>query len=179
MDPRIVPLYYLCSIAGVVMVVGGIWLIYKQKIYIDSESKQVTEIETPIGKFKTNLPALVLFALGFFPLIYPIVQAKSFAQKLQICGEVEADTFPVNVYAIVKLDSLRNSRSFKLPVPFLEGVTEDYLVLYVSQNILDEQSAVIGQNRGGEIHLEKIKISAGMSEKLKPNPLPPVPDEFH
>lgn len=86
------------------MVVVGIWLIYQQKIYIDAESKQVTEIETPIGKFRTNLPALVLFAFGFVPLVYPIVQAKSFAQKLETCGDMEAGAFPVNVYAIVKLD---------------------------------------------------------------------------
>ncbi len=49
MDTNVIPLYYLSSFAGLVMVVGGIWLIYKQKICIDSESKQVTEIyQSPV-----------------------------------------------------------------------------------------------------------------------------------
>ena len=53
----IIPLYYLCSVAGLVMVVGGIWLIYKEKIFIDRETKQITEIEIPGGwKFRTNIP---------------------------------------------------------------------------------------------------------------------------
>ncbi|MEA2599876.1 MAG: hypothetical protein QOF89_868 [Acidobacteriota bacterium] len=42
MDTNALPLYYLSSFAGLIMVVGGIWLIYKEKIYIDSESKQVS-----------------------------------------------------------------------------------------------------------------------------------------
>jgi hypothetical protein len=98
MDPKIIPLYYLSSLAGLIMVAGGIWLLYKQKIYIDKESNQVTEIETPLGKFKTNVPALVLFALGFVPLIYPIVQSSGFAEEVRIMGNVKAGTFPVQVY---------------------------------------------------------------------------------
>jgi hypothetical protein len=159
------------------MVVGGIWLIYKQKIYIDRESKQVTEIETPIGKFRTNLPALVLFALGFFPLVYPIVQSKSFAEELEICGAVESET-PVTVYAIAEHESLRRSRSYKIPVPFLQGVTKDYLVLFVSDIILDEQTVDTGQIQEGKIHLKDVKISGGTSKTFEPNPIPPVPDEF-
>ena len=34
-----------------------IWLIYKEKIFIDRETKQITEIEIPGGwKFRTNIP---------------------------------------------------------------------------------------------------------------------------
>src|SRR6476661_10924552 len=97
LDISVLPLYYLSSFAGLVMVVGGIWLIYKQKIYIDSESKQVTEIELPIGKFKTNLPALVLFALGFVPLIYPLYQCSGMFPLLSLKGYIGGDTFPVQI----------------------------------------------------------------------------------
>jgi hypothetical protein len=84
LDIGFTPLYYLSSFAGLVMVAGGIWLLYKQKIYIDSESKQVIEVELPIGKFKTNLPVLVLFALGFVPLIYPLVLCHNMFPLLSI-----------------------------------------------------------------------------------------------
>ena len=61
MDARIA-LYYMCSTAGLVMIGGGIRLIYKQRIYIDREWKRPVEINTPLGNFKSNYPALVVFA---------------------------------------------------------------------------------------------------------------------
>ncbi|MGE0100830.1 MAG: hypothetical protein AB7H86_05680 [Blastocatellales bacterium] len=178
MDPRVIPLYYISSIAGLIMVAGGILLIYKQKIYIDRESKQVTEVETPIGKFRTNLPALVLFVLGFVPLIYPMVQARKFVQELRIVGDVEADTFPVTVYAVAQLDSLQKSRSFSISVPYLKDVTKDYVVLYVAHNSIGEQLASIGSVKDGEIRLQKVEISNAGEESYIPNPIPPVPAEF-
>ncbi len=178
MDPRVIPLYYISSIAGLIMVAGGILLIYKQKIYVDRESKQVTEVETPIGKFRTNLPALVLFVLGFVPLIYPIVQARGYVEQLQIVGEVEADSFPVNIYAVAQLDSLQKSRTFNISVPYLKGRTQDYIVLYVAGNSLGEQLASVSQIKDGEIRLSKIEISTGSLETYVPNPIPPIPDEF-
>ena len=36
MDPNVVPLYYLSSLVGLVMVAGAIWWIHREKIYIDS-----------------------------------------------------------------------------------------------------------------------------------------------
>lgn len=178
MDPRIIPLYYMSSFAGLVMIVGGIWLIYKQKIYIDRESKQVTEVETPIGKFRTNFPALVLFVLGFVPLIYPIVKAGVFTQQIRIVGEVEADTFPVNVYAVAQIDSLQRSRSFSITVPYMKDVTKDYVVLFISQNTIGEQIADLQQVQNGEIRLQKMEITSGDVEAYAPNPIPPVPAEF-
>lgn len=36
MDPILVPLYYLSSLVGLFMVAGGIWLIHREKTYVDS-----------------------------------------------------------------------------------------------------------------------------------------------
>ena len=38
MDHRMF-LYLLTAVSGFVMVVGGMWLIYKEKIYFDSQSR--------------------------------------------------------------------------------------------------------------------------------------------
>lgn len=179
MDQRIILLYYLCSIAGLVMVVGGIWLIYKEKIIIDKETKQVIEVEIPFfGKIKTNIPALALFIFGFAGLIYPIIQSRGFAQQLRITGDVETDTFPMTIYAIVELDTLQNNRRFSLTVPFLKEVTKEYRVLYLAQNLVEEEFADAQQTQSGEIRLPMKKISAGVAETFEPNPIPPVPDEF-
>jgi hypothetical protein len=65
-------IFLMTELTGVAMVVGGMWLIYKQKVYIDKESNQPVEVKLPGNfSFKSNYPALALFVLGFFPLIYP------------------------------------------------------------------------------------------------------------
>jgi hypothetical protein len=89
-DGNILGLYYLSACGGLVMVVGGIVLLYRQKISIDKAGRVQTEITTPLGKFKTNSPALVLFALGFVPLIYPMYQLAGLAKQVTIRGNVKA-----------------------------------------------------------------------------------------
>jgi len=172
------PLYYLSSLAGLVMVVGGIWLLYKQKIYIDSESKQVIEVELPIGKFKTNLPVLVLFALGFVPLIYPLVLCHNMFPLLSLQGSVEGDAFPVQIYTVVRTDSLNQPGDFNLRVPQLENLDQDYKILYVVSGQppvdyhLDFQKAEKG--------VLKLPVTKLVSNRptYKPNALQPVPAEF-
>jgi hypothetical protein len=175
MDSSVIPLYYLSSLAGLVMVVGGIWLLYKEKIYIDSESKQVTEIETPIGKFKTNLPALVLFALGFIPLSYPIYQCAGMRSQLSLKGRVEGNAFPVQVYAVVGTDSLNQPREFSLRVPELK----DYKLLYVvpGEPVVDYQPDV-REARGGILEVPVTEILLSRKPRYKPNDVPPVPAAF-
>lgn len=177
MDPRFVALYYLCSIAGFVMVVGGIWLVYKQKIYIDRESKQVTEIETPIGKFKTNLPALVLFALGFVPLIYPIVESRRFAEQVRIRGSVKSDVHPVFVYAATRSDALREDREFKFSVPRVRAVGEDYKVIYVAGETVVDDQVDLAESASGEIVLEPMVITDSGVTEFEGH-IEAVPEEF-
>jgi hypothetical protein len=171
-DNSILPLYYLCSVAGFVMVIGGIWLIYKQKIYIDRESKQVTEIDTPIGKFKTNLPALVLFALGFVPLIYPIVAIKEIRKEVRIVGNVKSSIHPVHVYAVTQTDSLLQDRDFRLTVP--SPSSEGYKIIYVAGGIVLEDLANPSSDNGKEIKLSAKEIVAVSYES---NVLP-TPKDF-
>lgn len=86
------PLYYFCSTAGLVMVIGGIWLVAKEKIYVDRETKEVTRVERPFGvKLQTNIPALALFLLGFVPLIYPLYATSGLLDEVQISGEVDTE----------------------------------------------------------------------------------------
>ena len=175
MEPSIIPLYYLCSLAGLIMVAGGIWLLYKQKIYIDRETKEVTEIDTPVGKFKTNVPALVLFALGFVPLIYPIVQSAKVAKEIEIRGNVRGNAFPVQVYAVIRSDSLLGPRDFILRVPIVKQDGDDYKIVYQAGNIVLEDLV-----RGGsapEVLLPPKEISTAGAGTFEPR-VTPVPAEF-
>ena len=73
MSPSLIALYL---ISGVSIVLGFIALL-TQKIYIDSETKQPTEIQIGnFAKLKTNIPALVFVFLGFAALFFAIEKAK-------------------------------------------------------------------------------------------------------
>jgi hypothetical protein len=177
MSSWFVPLYYFSSLAGFVMVVGGIWLIYRQKIVIDRETKEVTEIETPLGKFKTNVPALALFALGFVPLIYPIVKSLGYSQKVSIRGEVSSDKYPVVIYAVVRTDSIQHKGEYRLDVPAPFGAMEDYRILYIAGEVIsDNHVDPANQQSGGVIKIPPAELKAG-SDQFEGD-LPPVPDEF-
>lgn len=145
-DPRIW-LYFVSALTGVFMVVGGIWLIYKEKIYIDAESKQPIEISTPIGGFKNNYPALTLFALGFFPLIYPLYTINNLSdyarvETVRIKGPVDAHMYPVLIYASVDQDARTAKGDFEIRVPFVGRNQKDYKVLLVvNGQVLGEESA--------------------------------------
>lgn len=156
MDARIV-LYYICSMTGFVMVAGGIWLIYKEKIYIDRESKQPIEIQSPLGSFKSNYPALALFVLGFFPLVYPIYALQNLTdfvpvETVRIRGLVQANAHPVLVYAARAEDSLSADGDFLVPVPFI-GTGDDYKILLVVNNQVLGQARVERKDEGQDIEV--------------------------
>jgi len=145
-DPRIW-LYFLSALTGMIMVVGGIWLIYKEKIYIDAESKQPIEISTPIGGFKNNYPALTLFALGFFPLIYPIYTINNLStyapvQTVRIKGLVDAHSYPALIYASIDQDARNAKGDFEIRVPLVGTNQKDLkMLLVVNGQVLGEESA--------------------------------------
>lgn len=167
------------SLAGLIMVGGGIWLIYKEKIYIDRESKTITEIETPIGKFRTNVPALVLFVLGFVPLIYPIYSSRQTQDEVYLNGDL-AGQGELVVYASIRTDSLSLPGPFQVRLPALDY--PDVQLLYVRGNEIvnsgrPEQISEVGG---------KIKIRPQVIKEKNPAPAPPpfpestkpIPSEF-
>jgi len=59
---------YAISILGIVL---GFIALLAQKVYIDANTNQPTEIEIPfLGKLKTNIPAIVFVFLGFAAAFY-------------------------------------------------------------------------------------------------------------
>lgn len=65
-------LLIIYGISTLTIILGFIALL-TQKIYIDRNTQQPTEIEIPtVGRMKTNFPALVFVVLGFFLAFYTI-----------------------------------------------------------------------------------------------------------
>jgi hypothetical protein len=156
MDSRMV-LYFLIAVAGFVMVVGGMWLIYKQRIYFDRESGQPITVELPGNfKFTSNYPALALFALGFLPLIYPVHELPKLDQfkrvkSVQIRGVIRAGDgrklVQPNVSTVVYAAEvpahplMRSEEEFSLGVPVISGKGEYQVMLVVNGHVVDYQKA--------------------------------------
>lgn len=147
LDPNLVPLFYLSSLAGLVMVVGSIWLIYKQKIFVDRETKQVTEIKTPLGTLKTNLPAILLFVIGFFFMVFPIVKVSELtrdsAATVNIVGTVDSSEEPVIAYAVLAEQTMLGEKQFRLTVPIPRRGLPGYTVLVQAGPMLDKRPVSI------------------------------------
>lgn len=149
MDTRIV-LLFMAQLAGFVMVVGGMWLIYKQKIYIDRESKEPIQVSLPGNfSFKSNYPALALFALGFIPLIYPFHEFSKLSEyphvvRVDLTGVPNINVHPAIVYAAVSppYAVTQNGDSFSVQVPFIGSGNQEYKVLLVAnEHVLDVETA--------------------------------------
>lgn len=86
-------------IAGILCLLGlcaiGVAAIFafRQKAYVDRETKTVTEIEVPIfGKLKTNTPAIALCFVGviFGYLAYDLMRGRN-VQLVHFDGEISVD----------------------------------------------------------------------------------------
>ncbi|HET9068853.1 MAG TPA: hypothetical protein VFN28_09415 [Amaricoccus sp.] len=92
---------------ALVAVVGGLWVLFRQKVVVD-EKGAVSEIDIPlVGKLKTNYPSLVAIMLG-------IALAWSVQSRLDLV--VEVPTTPLN--ALIDLDGTpEGSQVFVSAVP--------------------------------------------------------------
>ena len=131
-------LFILCSLAGLVMVMGSIFLLWKGRIYLDTEGKSVSKVELPLGiKFGTQFPVLIMFLFGVFLLIFPVYYAKNicpnlalhtktFPEMVKVTGRVKTQT-PINVYAVIAEQPMTNDDVI-FNVPFIKNVP--YRIMY-------------------------------------------------
>jgi hypothetical protein len=117
--------------AGILVILGSLFLLWKRKIYLDAEGKEVTDIEFPLGfKVKTNTPVLVMIFFGVFLIALPLLKPSAAeVEKTTVCAQVTSKG-PVTAYAIVDFDETDGrSETVQLTVPLLEG--QEYRVVYI------------------------------------------------
>lgn len=163
-------LFLLCSVAGLIMVVGSLFLLWKGRIVLDHAGQQVSTIELPGGiKISTQFPVLIMFFLGVVLLVYPpyyfgksyhdanlcpnqALHAMQFPEMVSVTSNVRSPT-PIDVYAVVGWqDKARNTVTFQLP--FKKG--GQYRLLY-------------SDGHGGYIPSDTFTL-----EDLKPQTLPDI-----
>jgi hypothetical protein len=148
----------LAAISGAIVMLSTMLLIGLRRIYVNEQTKQVTEIEFPLlGKMKTQSPALFLVAVGFMLLGYAVYQDATLRNQdatlrsqamIKITpgtldGEIDMDGANATVLVLAVPSQYQNARQssgkFSIPVPLLPDT--DYQVRYeVDQQVFPVQT---------------------------------------
>jgi hypothetical protein len=178
----ILPLYYLCAIAGLIIIVGCLWLLHAGKIYIDRETQQPIQFELPgFGKIRTQTPVLILFAFGGALLVTAILegnklqaQQNSITHPVVVRGRVKSNAYPVRVYAVRDQDDFGAAREFNMHIPSLQLPPEPYKIVYTIQGRVVKDVPVDMLNarpgRAGQLDLQVDEVEIAAPSDI---PLPP------
>lgn len=126
-------LFLICSVAGLILVTGSLFLLWRGRIYLDQAGEKVSEVVLPMGiKISTQFPVLIMFFLGVVLLIYPpyhqgksyhdanlctdlLLHRKQFPEMVAITSKVSSPK-PIDVYAVVGWqDKVQNNIVLELP----------------------------------------------------------------
>ena len=154
-------LLLLCALAGLILVLGSLFLLWKGRIYLDREGNSMSEIELPMGiKFKSQFPVLIMFLFGAALVAYPAHRAsqacvdppfhrekplRMVSLKGKLAGENRID---IQVFAIVDKITSRPGQEVELRVPYLDDRL--YVVRYTdvaSGRLMDKEEFRLPQGK--------------------------------
>ena len=130
----------LCSLGGLMMLAGSLYLLWKGRINMNKEGRSPTKIKLPGGfEMETPVAGLVMFVLGVFMLFVPIYYSPKMCRDLtfhdkkplemvELRGKVSTDT-DVEVYVVVDEQRANAEQTISLSVPLLSD--RRYVVRYM------------------------------------------------
>jgi len=146
-------LLYLCAGAGFCLVIGSLILIAKGRILVDSQTKEVSEIELPLSiKLKTNAPVILVIFIGAALLGFPIWQVSRVVEKppqgprrIYLNGHVKSPE-------VVRIVAVADEKSdvigdFGLQVPLTNA---QYTVTYLAKDGIHRLDQEIVRLEGNE-----------------------------
>jgi hypothetical protein len=175
-------LFLLCSLAGLLMVMGSLFLLWKGRIYLDTEGGSVSKVELPMGiKFNTQFPVLVMFLFGVLMLIFPIyyaknicpnlpLHAKTFPEMVKVTGKVKTK-FPLTIYAVID-DQTMASSAVIFNVPFVKNAR--YRIMYSGNDgVLGEIDTFSLDDPGKDYEFRETEVQTAS----KSNPMLEIPKQ--
>jgi hypothetical protein len=164
-------LFILCSVAGIIMVIGSLFLLYRGRIYLDTEGKSVSQVELPMGiKFSTQYPVLVMFLFGVFMLVFPVNYAKNICPDLSLHRKVFPEIVRVkgkviskdakdriDVYAVVDEQSNAHDEVI-LNVPFKPNGR--YQIVYSTNNRILDSVPFMAENPQQLVTLRDVAVQS-------------------
>jgi hypothetical protein len=168
-------LFFFCSFAGLVMIGGSLFLLWKGRIHFDKETQEATELEVRfLGKLKTPSIVVVLFFIGLVMLLYPVYQARNICknpalhdqenpQMVTLTGRIISKA-PIDAYAVfAELPKVNGEVIFN--VPFKKNTP--YRVMYLDGAGIPHYSNLI---QLGDKPENKVFPPVDLSSADVPNP---------
>lgn len=118
-------LLLIAQLAGVLLLISVVWLLYKRAIYLDAKTGKPVSFDVPIlGKIQTQSPVIALVLIAAALVIYPATRAKDQPQQITVQGTVETDGTPVTV-TVVMLPTEEETVMSSRPVTFFVPILPD------------------------------------------------------
>ena len=147
------PLFLLCSLAGMLLVAGSLYLL--RKGIIDFKSGQgMTKMKVGGAAIETPVPAVAMFVLGVVMVVFPVYKSPELCpdpglhahgplQLVKVRGTV-ATAARVEVDAVVDAQEASATNDFVLSVPYVAN--RRYVVRYLDAggHELDRQTFMLG-----------------------------------
>jgi hypothetical protein len=148
------PLFLLCSLAGVLLVAGSLYLLRKGILDFKSQGG-VTKMKFGGAAIETPVPAVVMFVLGVVMVVFPVYKSPELCpdkkahgpqELVRLLGKVSTAA-RVEVNAVVDTQEANSSKDFVLSVPYVPN--RRYVVRYLDAcaHELDNETLMLG---GGE-----------------------------
>ena len=149
-------LFVMSAAAGLVMIVGGLALLWKGRVYINEETKEVTSIELPLGiRIKTNLPVVALFVIAAGLILVPLYQYKPPEEfrRIRLTGLIKPRAIGlVKVLAVPATQETRDEVSLQVP-----RSNEQYDIYFIRPedfSFLASKRVLLGGREGDTVELE-------------------------
>jgi len=168
------PILYICAIGGFLIIAASLFLLWKRRIFLDRTTKEVTEIELPMGiKVKSQAPVILIILIGGALMMFSVVEVQKFAEEITINGQVSGSHTSVELYASVASQALPRGGKFSLPLPVTHP-SRTYTVLYaVDGTVIDSRLFDPTTSSTKELGEVIVDIPATPELKGKIDPKPP------
>ncbi|HWW75720.1 MAG TPA: hypothetical protein VNZ44_10005, partial [Pyrinomonadaceae bacterium] len=144
------PLFLVCSLAGVLLIAGSLYLL--RKGILDFKSAGMTKMKLGNAAIETSVPAVAMFVLGVAGVIYPVYKSPELCpdkkahepqELVKLLGKVSTAA-RVEVNAVVDTQEANFSKGFVLSVPYVPN--RRYVVRYLDAcgHELDNESLMLG-----------------------------------
>lgn len=147
----------ICQMAGIIMILGALVLLFKEKIYLNAETKEPMSVDVPFfGKLKVNSPALGIFILGILAVAYPL--HFDHLNYVTATGKVKSNTYPVIAYVTSGEGTIGTATDLEISVPKLP--VKDYKpnVVLIAGNAIGYAHVSLDDAKNGVVVIKPIEL---------------------
>jgi hypothetical protein len=146
----------ISALAGLLIALASLALLWQQKIYIDAQTKQITKIDLPFGiKLQTNAPVIAIVFMGVVLIMIPVLKHTE-QNVVALKGHVSVRE-PLKVYAIAAQQETNGDVLLEVP-----GNTY-YTVMYLPKDgaaAFDSQGVDLVKRHQEPFPLRELQVQA-------------------